>query len=80
MDHRSEALDRLLPVSLWAWAACGLLCAGLGLAAFAARAWMLAPPALVFGALALLGLRDVAQSRHSSLVNCPVIGHLSFLL
>jgi len=80
MEHRWEALDRLLPVRLWAWAACGLLFAGLGLAALAAQSWTLALPALVFGALALLGVRDVAQSRHSILVNYPVIGHLRFLL
>ena len=47
---------------------------GLVLAALAAQSWTLALPALVFGALALLGVRDVAQSRHSILVNYPVIG------
>ena len=80
MEYRWEALDRLLPVRLWAWATCGLLCAGLGLAALAAQSWALALPALVFGLLTLLGVRDVAQARHSILVNYPVIGHLRFLL
>ncbi|MDB5880147.1 MAG: glutamate synthase [Ramlibacter sp.] len=36
-------------------------------------------PALIFGALVLLGLRDLRQSRHAVLRNYPVIGHLRFL-
>ncbi len=35
--------------------------------------------ALIFGALALLGVYDVIQERHSILRNYPVIGHLRFL-
>jgi glutamate synthase domain-containing protein 2 len=36
--------------------------------------------ALVFTALALLGLHDATQTRHSILRNYPVLGHLRFLL
>ncbi|WP_369265418.1 FMN-binding glutamate synthase family protein [Streptomyces sp. R35] len=37
-------------------------------------------PAAVFTGLALLGVRDVTQRRHSVLRNYPVVGHLRFLL
>ncbi|MFL6694326.1 MAG: FMN-binding glutamate synthase family protein [Ramlibacter sp.] len=36
--------------------------------------------ALVFAGLALVGLRDLRQTRHAILRNYPVIGHLRFLL
>jgi glutamate synthase domain-containing protein 2 len=36
-------------------------------------------PALVFGTLVLVGVRDLQQSRHAVLRNYPVIGHLRFL-
>ena len=36
--------------------------------------------AVVFGALALLGLRDIAQRRHSILRNYPILGHMRFAL
>jgi glutamate synthase domain-containing protein 2 len=35
---------------------------------------------LLFGALSVLGVRDLMQSRHAVLRNYPVIGHLRFLL
>jgi len=37
-------------------------------------------PLVVFLPLALLGLHDVTQRRHSILRNYPVIGHIRFLL
>ena len=37
-------------------------------------------PFLVFGALSLLGLRDVRQESHSVLRNYPVLGHIRFLM
>ena len=37
-------------------------------------------PFLVFGALSLLGLRDVRQESHSVLRNYPVLGHVRFLM
>src|SRR5271166_5326660 len=36
--------------------------------------------ALLFGALTLLGLRDLAQTRHAVLRNYPISAHLRFLL
>jgi len=40
--------------------------------------WVLIPAA-VFGALTLLGLRDIRQTRHAVLKNYPVLGHIRFL-
>jgi glutamate synthase domain-containing protein 2 len=50
---------------------------GLILAA-AVSAWFLIP-ALIFGALAVLGVYDVTQDRHAILRNYPVIGHMRWL-
>ena len=36
-------------------------------------------PAIIFGALTLLGLRDISQTRHAVLKNYPVLGHIRFL-
>ena len=36
--------------------------------------------AVLFGALSLLGLRDLAQTRHAVLRNYPISAHLRFLL
>ena len=41
-------------------------------------AWFLIP-ALLFGALGLLGIHDIVQKKRSILRNYPVIGHLRFL-
>lgn len=43
------------------------------------NAW-LAPVAMVAGALAVVGIRDLVQRRHSILRNYPVIGHLRFIV
>ncbi len=40
---------------------------------------LLAVPAVVFGTLAVIGLRDLAQPRHAILRNYPLIGHLRFI-
>ena len=37
------------------------------------------PAAIVFGALTVLGVYDVVQSKHAVLRNYPVIGHMRFL-
>jgi len=55
--------------------AIGLAFSIVGLLAHRMALW----PALVFGALVLVGLRDLRQSRHAVLRNYPVIGHLRFL-
>ena len=39
-----------------------------------------AAPAAAFGALTLLGLRDITQRRHSILRNYPIAAHIRFLL
>jgi glutamate synthase domain-containing protein 2 len=36
--------------------------------------------AAIFGAIALLGVRDLAQTRHSILRNYPILGHMRFAL
>ncbi len=67
-----------LPVRYTAWGLCifGALLAMFSLTAFGVGGLYLA----VFGALSLLGLRDVLQSKHAILRNYPVIGHFRFLL
>lgn len=59
---------------------------GFGVAAFAALGggllysnWLLVV-AVTCGALFLLGIHDLRQDRHATLRNCPVVGHLRFLL
>jgi glutamate synthase domain-containing protein 2 len=56
----------------------GLAVLSLGLAVAFSWWWMVLFAA--FGALVLLGLRDVLQRRHSILRNYPVLGHLRFFL
>ena len=80
MQAWADRLERALPLRHAAWALC---VAG----AIVAAGWWLALPggtalalALVLGALAALGWRDVRQTRHAILRNYPVIGHLRFLL
>lgn len=43
-------------------------------------AWVLAAPLAFFGGFALVGLRDITQTRHSILRNYPIAAHLRFLL
>ncbi len=40
----------------------------------------LAAPLVFFGAFALLGLRDITQTKHAILRNYPIAAHLRFLL
>jgi glutamate synthase domain-containing protein 2 len=42
--------------------------------------YYLAAPLIMFGAFALLGLRDIAQTKHAILRNYPIAAHLRFLL
>ena len=50
--------------------------------AMAQSGWLvpLAVPISLFGALSLLGLRDLVQTRHAVLRNYPISAHLRFLL
>ncbi len=45
--------------------------------AVTADVWLLA---VIFGALVLVGLRDLTQTRHALLRNYPVIGHVRYLV
>jgi glutamate synthase domain-containing protein 2 len=80
MQAWTEGMERALPLRHAAWA----LSVG---GAVLAGAWWFSGGgatalglALVLGALAALGWRDVRQTRHAILRNYPVIGHLRFLL
>ena len=70
-------LDEALPLRYAVWLLCGV---GLLLSAFA---WVAFDTGgllvLLFGALSLLGWRDIRQTRHSVLRNYPVIGHMRYL-
>ena len=54
-------------------------CAGLAAAFPEWIAWLTLPGAIL-GGLALLGLRDLFQTRHAVLRNYPIAAHLRFLL
>ncbi|MEO5880778.1 MAG: FMN-binding glutamate synthase family protein [Caldimonas sp.] len=71
-------LDHYFPIRYSAWALCvaGFVASMAGWMRMGHEPWL----AVVFGALVLIGLRDVTQSRHAILRNYPVIGHLRFLL
>jgi glutamate synthase domain-containing protein 2 len=71
-------IDRFFPVRYCAWTAAIVVAAWLSL-----RWWQTgagAVPALVALVLALIGLRDSLQRKHSVLRNYPLIGHIRFLL
>lgn len=63
----------LLTISVAAMALCLAL-------ALAQQWWGLLAPAAVFGALAILGIYDLVQTRHSVLRNYPIAAHIRFLL
>ena len=71
-----QSLDRIVPQRYHAWALCALLtgCC-LALLAFSAL-WLW--PALVFGALTLIGLVDFLQPRQAIRRNYPVLAHFRF--
>ena len=76
MQRLLKSLNQQFPFRYLAWLACGL-----GFL-FTAFTWLLNEQGnwlvLTFGALVLLGLRDVLQARRAVLRNYPVIGHLRF--
>jgi glutamate synthase domain-containing protein 2 len=66
------------PTRYAAFALCLALLAGAALAAPATPwAWV---PVAVFGALSLLGVSDLVQTRHSIRRNYPVIGHIRWIV
>lgn len=48
--------------------------------ALAPHWWGFLVPAAILGALVLLGLRDLTQTRHSILRSYPIAAHIRFLL
>ena len=71
-----SALDSLLPQRYWAWAACVILTgACLALSLFVHGLFL---PALLFGALSLLGYADYHQQRQAIRRNYPVLAHFRF--
>jgi hypothetical protein len=54
------------------------LCALAVAAALALGGWGFVVVAVVFGAIALIGIHDVVQRRHSILRNYPILGHMRF--
>ena len=80
MQAWTDRLEKTLPLRHAAWALCvaGAIVAALWWLAHASGTSLAL--ALVLGALAALGWRDVRQTRHAILRNYPVIGHLRFLL
>jgi glutamate synthase domain-containing protein 2 len=73
-----EHINEQFPIRYGTWLAC---CVVAMLCLFVWVAFdRLGLAALVFTALALLGLRDATQTKHSILRNYPVLGHMRFLL
>ncbi len=56
-----------------------VLCLAL-MIAFPGREWYLLPLTVILAALALVGLRDMTQTRHAILRNYPILAHLRFFL
>ena len=71
-----SALDSLLPQRYWAWASC-VIAAGtcLALSLFVHGLFL---PALLFGALSLLGYADYHQQPQAIRRNYPVLAHFRF--
>ncbi len=71
-----QSLDKIVPQRYHAWALCGIL-AGVCLLLLAfSTLWLW--PALVFGALTLVGLVDYLQPRQAIRRNYPVLAHFRF--
>ncbi len=72
-----NALNEQFPVRYLSWLLCvvGFLLCAFNWALTDLTPWL----CLAFGALSVLGLRDVLQTKRAILRNYPVIGHLRFL-
>ena len=71
-----SALDALLPQRYWAWASCVILAGGcLALSLFVHGLFL---PALLFGALSVVGYADYHQQRQAIRRNYPVLAHFRF--
>ena len=74
----TAALARVIPQRYWSWLACIVLCVACIALSPLTTAWYW--PAAVFGALALVGLLDFVQVKHSIRRNYPVVANLRFLI
>ena len=73
----SGGIESILTARYSAWASCILAAVFSGLQSHYSPPWVW--PAAIFGALALVGVWDVTQARHSIRRNYPLIAHLRFL-
>ncbi len=73
MTARSHDLTRFAPF------AGVILLSLISLLLMLALSWWFALPFALFGALALVGLYDIRQRRHSILRNYPILGHMRFI-
>jgi glutamate synthase domain-containing protein 2 len=78
MQQGPMRLETYLPLRYAAWLAC-MVAAVLCTAGWALLGWSMLP-ALLFSALAAVGVYDRVQTRRSVLRNYPLAGHLRYLL
>src|SRR5262249_41527099 len=77
-ETMTAALARVIPQRYWPWLACTALCAVCLALSPLAPGWYW--PAAVFGFLALVGLLDFVQVKHSIRRNYPVVANLRFMI
>ena len=77
LRHMIKKLESALPVRYSLLVAClfGTLLALFSVIAFDVGRWWL----VIFGALVVVGLHDLRQTRHAVLRNYPIMGHMRFL-
>lgn len=71
-----HVLENIVPRRYWAWTICALLCAGCLALLPVSSLWLW--PALVCGALTLVGLVDFLQVRQAIRRNYPLLAHFRF--
>jgi len=71
-----HVLENIVPKRYWAWSICALLCAVCLSLLSVSRFWLW--PALVCGALTLVGLVDFLQVRQAIRRNYPLLAHFRF--
>jgi glutamate synthase domain-containing protein 2 len=71
-----HVLENIVPQRYWAWSICAILCAICLALLSLSMLWLW--PALICGALTLIGLADFLQARQSIRRNYPVLAHFRF--
>lgn len=71
-----QIIKALIPQRYWAWAICALICLFSLVALSLSNSWLW--PALIAGALTLVGLADFLQHKHAIRRNYPVLAHFRF--